>query len=241
MSSDFKRYERQMMLPGWGIETQKKLKDSRVLVAGAGGLGCPAALNLAIAGVGRIRICDSDTVEMTNLNRQLLYTEHSIGCSKADSAEATLRSVNPEVTIEPVPCEITESKVDDIVGDAQVILDCLDKFSARYTLNLCAIRKGIPMIHGAIWGLEGRITFLDPPTTPCLQCIFPKEPSQEKLPVVGGVSCTIGSLQALEAIKYVTNLGTLLKGRMLIVDCSSMHFQELEVIRDPECPACGHL
>jgi adenylyltransferase/sulfurtransferase len=241
MSSDFERYQRQLILPGWGIETQKKLQGAKVFIAGAGGLGCPAALNLALAGVGHIRICDSDKVEISNLNRQFLHTEQSIGSNKAHSAEATLSSINSEVTIEPVLHKITDNNVDDIVGDAQVILDCLDNFSARHALNLCAIRKGIPMIHGAIWGLEGRLTFLHPPATPCLECIFPKALSQEEFPVVGGVSCTVGSLQALEAVKYLTNMGTLLSGRMLIIDCSSMQFQELEVIKDPQCPACGQL
>ena len=241
MKSDFSRYQRQLILPGWGIETQKKLQCAKVFIAGAGGLGCPAALNLALAGVGHIRICDSDKVEISNLNRQFLHTEQSVGRNKARSAQATLSAINSEIIIEPVLHEITDNNVDDIVGDAQVILDCLDNFSARHALNLCAIRKGIPMIHGAIWGLEGRITSLHPPATPCLECIFPKVPSQEEFPVVGGVSCTVGSLQALEAIKYLTNMGTLLSGRMLIIDCSSMQFQELEVVKDPQCPACGHL
>jgi adenylyltransferase/sulfurtransferase len=230
-----------MILPGWGIETQKKLQRAKVFIAGAGGLGCPAALNLVLAGVGHIRICDSDKVEISNLNRQFLHTEQSIGKNKAHSAEATLSAINSEITVEPVLHKITDDNVDDIVGDAQVILDCLDNFSARHALNLCAIRKGIPMIHGAIWGLEGRITSLHPPATPCLECIFPKVPSQEEFPVVGGVSCTVGSLQALEAVKYLTNTGKLLSGRMLIIDCSSMQFQELEVVKDPQCPACGHL
>ena len=241
MTSDFERYQRQLILPGWGIETQKKLKRAKVLIAGAGGLGCPAALNLALAGVGHIRICDSDTVEISNLNRQFLHTEQRIGTNKAHSAQETLLSINSEVSVEPIFHKITDDNVDDIVGDSQLILDCLDNFSARHTLNLCAIRKGIPMIHGAIWGLEGRVTFLHPPATPCLECIFPKAPLQEQFPVVGGVSCTIGSLQALEAIKYLANVGTLLSGRMLILDCSSMQFQELEVIKDPQCRACGHL
>ena len=191
--------------------------------------------------MGQIRICDSDTVEISNLNRQFLHTEQRIGTNKALSAQETLLSINSEVSVEPIFHKITDDNVDDIVGDSQLILDCLDNFSARHTLNLCAIRKGIPMIHGAIWGLEGRVTLLHPPATPCLECIFPKAPSQEQFPVVGSVSCIIGSLQALEAIKYLTDVGTLLSGRMLILDCSSMQFQELEVIKDPQCRACGHL
>ncbi len=241
MSPNFSRYQRQMMLSGWGIETQERLKRAKVLIVGAGGLGCPAALNLALAGVGQIRICDSDIVEMSNLNRQFLHTEQSVGTNKVNSAQEALSSINPEVTVKPILDKITDNNVDSIVGDAEVILDCLDNFSGRRALNLCAIRKGIPMVHGAIWGLEGRVTFLHPPATPCLTCIFPKAPFQDQFPVLGAVSCTIGSLQALEAIKYLTNVGTLLSGRMLILDGSTMKCQELEVLKDPQCPACGGL
>jgi adenylyltransferase/sulfurtransferase len=241
MSPDFKRYQRQMMLSGWGVETQEKLQSSKVFVAGVGGLGCSVALNLTLAGVGEIRICDSDNVEVSNLNRQFLHLEQSIGTNKAKSAQETLSSINSAIGVEPIFDEITDDNVDDNVGDSQLILDCLDNFSGRHILNLCAIRKGIPMVHGAIWGLEGRVTFLHPPATPCLMCIFPKAPIQERLPVVGAVACGIGSLQSLEAIKYLTNVGTLLSGRMLIIDASSMQCQELEVSRDPDCPACGDL
>ncbi|MHC4636582.1 MAG: HesA/MoeB/ThiF family protein [Planctomycetota bacterium] len=233
------RYHRQMILPDWGVETQKKLKRAKVFVAGAGGLGCPASLNLTLAGVGKIRICDSDVVEMSNLNRQFLHMEERIGTNKVDSAQATLTAINSEIIVETVFDRITDENVDDIVGDSQLILDCVDNFPTRLTLNKCSIRKGIPMVHGAIWGLEGRVTFLSPPATPCLECIFPKSPSREEIPVLGAVPCTIGSLQALETIKYLTGKGELLSGRMLIVDCSTMEFQELEVSKDPECSVCG--
>ena len=238
---DLRRYKRQMSLSGWGIETQKKLKDTKVLVAGVGGLGCPAALNLALAGVGHIRICDDDSVEISNLNSQFLHTEHSIGTKKTLAARATLSSINSDIAVEPISYKITDENVDDIVGDSQVILDCLDNFSARYTLNQCAIRKGIPMVHGAVWGMEGRVTFLYPPEGPCLTCIFPMAPAQQEVPVLGAVPCTIGSLQAIEAIKYLVGSGRTLIGRMLILDCSTMQFQELEVPRNPQCPVCGGL
>lgn len=241
MSSDLKRYQRQIILSEWGPETQKKLKASRVFVAGAGGLGCPAALNLALAGVGHIRICDFDTVEISNLNRQFLHTEKSIGTSKARSAREALLSINSEITVEAILEKITDRNVDDVVGEAQVIVDCLDNFSARYALNACAVRKGVPLIHGAIWGLEGRVVFLNPPKTPCLACIFPKAPASEQLPVIGAVSCVTGSLQALETIKYLSGVGRLSAGRMLIIDGSTMVFQELEVFRNPECAVCGRL
>jgi adenylyltransferase/sulfurtransferase len=238
---DLRRYRRQVILPGWGAEAQETLKRSTVLVAGAGGLGCPVSLNLTVAGVGRIRICDSDTVEMTNLNRQFLHTEQRIDSQKPLSAQATLSAINSEIVLEPVTQEITDSTVEDIVGDAQVIIDCLDNFDGRKALNLCAVKKGIPMVHGAIWGMEGRVTFLHPPVTPCLACLFPKAPVRQEIPVLGAVACTTGSLQAIETIKYLVNSGTTLKGRMLIMDYSTMRFQELEVGKNSNCPVCASL
>ncbi len=239
MPKMLERYQRQIILPAWGVETQEKLERATVFVAGVGGLGCAAALNLALAGVGRIRICDSDVVELSNLNRQFLHTEKSIGTNKVDSAQATLSSINSEITIEPISECITDQNVDDIVADSQVILDCADNFSTRYILNRCSVEKHVPMVHGAIWGFEGRVTFLNPPATPCLRCIFPKGPSQEQVPVLGAVPCTTGSLQALEAIKYLANTGRLLSSRMLILDYSTMEFQEVELKKDPQCAVCG--
>jgi adenylyltransferase/sulfurtransferase len=230
-----------MLLPGWGPDTQEKLKRSKVCIVGAGGLGCPAALNLTLAGVGHIKICDGDTVETTNLNRQFLHLERSIGKNKAESAKETLSYINSEITVEPVVQRITEENVDDIVGDAEIILDCLDNFDDRHTLNMCAIRKNIPMVHGAVWGVEGRLTFLHVPSTPCLTCIFPKAGVKGEFPILGAVSCTIGSLQAVETLKYLTGQGTVLSGRMLIMDGLTMKCQELEVAKDPNCPACSHL
>lgn len=229
------------MLSGWGVETQERLKGARVIVVGAGGLGCPVSLNLALAGIGEIRICDFDVVDITNLNRQFLHIEQNIGGRKAESARQALISINSEVNIEPVFDKITDENVDDIVGNADIILDCLDNFPTRHTLNKSAIRKGIPMVHAAIWGLEGRITFLNPPETPCLACIFPKAPPPETFPVLGAIASAVGSLQALDAIKYLTNVGKPLAGRMLILDGSTMKCQELEVQKDPQCPVCSHL
>jgi molybdopterin/thiamine biosynthesis adenylyltransferase len=235
------RYERQMLLPGWTVETQETLRRSKVFVAGAGGLGCPVALNLALVGVGRIRVCDFDAIEMNNLNRHFLHAEMGIGTNKAHSARAALSTVNSEIAVEAISRKITETNVDDIVGDAEVIVDCLDNFPARYALNLCAIRKGIPMVHGAIWGMEGHVTFLHPPATPCLSCIFPKASHQEQIPAVGAACGAIGGVQSIETIKYLADMGNLLTGRMLVLDLSRMKFQELEISRDPSCPVCGQL
>jgi adenylyltransferase/sulfurtransferase len=159
--------------------------------------------------------------------------------NKVESAKEALASVNPEITIDPVLENITGDNAEEIVGDSEIILDCLDNFTARYALNECGIRKGIPMVHGAIWGLEGRLTFLNPPTTPCLKCIFPKAPSQGRFPALGAVTCAIGSMQALEAIKYLADAGNLLSGRLLILDAHTMQCQVLEVVKNAQCPTCG--
>jgi molybdopterin/thiamine biosynthesis adenylyltransferase len=234
------RYQRQLIIPNWGIETQQRLRDSKAFVAGAGGLGCPAAMNLALAGVGRIRICDSDTVELSNLNRQFLHSAGCLGMNKVDSACSSLSSINPDVCIEPCRETITEDNADDLVAEADIIIDCLDNFAARRALNNTAVKKGIPMVHGAVWGMEGRLTFLYPPHGPCLDCIFPKSPDRREIPVIGAIACAIGSLQALEAIKYLAGLGELLIGRLLVLDGTSMEFQSLEVVRDPSCKVCGN-
>lgn len=235
------RYQRQIILDGWGKDTQKKLKHSKVFIAGVGGLGCPVALNLTIAGVGHITICDSDTVDITNLNRQFLHQEADIGVDKTSSAQAALSALNSEVVFDAVTQKITTDNVDELVDGADIIVDCLDNFAGRFVLNQYVVRKGIPMVHGAVWGMEGRVSFFDPPATPCLACLFPESPAQENVPVLGGVTSATGSLQAIEAIHYLAGTGPTLKGRMLITDYSAMRFQELEVSRNPDCPVCGHL
>jgi len=232
------RYVRQLIIEGWGDDTQEKIRRSNVFIVGAGGLGCPTALNLTLAGVGNITLCDCDIVDISNLNRQFLHTEDDIGKAKAVSAQETLSAINSEVRITAVSTKITAETVEDLVGDAALILDCVDNFDTRFVLNQCAIKKGIPLIHGAVWGMEGRLTVFHPPETPCLSCIFPTPPAVHQIPVLGGVACTTGSLQALEAIKILTGSGETLKNRMLIADYSTMSFQELEIARNPSCPVC---
>jgi molybdopterin-synthase adenylyltransferase len=233
------RYARQILLPGWTVATQQKLTGAKVFVAGAGGLGCPVAVNLAVAGVGTIRLCDADVVAPSNFNRQFLHKEQSIHTNKAISAHNTLSAVNSEITVEPISERITEDNVDDLIGDCQIIVDCLDNFPARIALNRCSIRHGIPMVHGTIWGMEGRLTFFHPPETPCFECMFCKAPPQGDVPVLGAATSAIGSLQALETIKHLTGMGRLLKGRMVVLDGSAMEFQELTLEKDPQCTACG--
>jgi adenylyltransferase/sulfurtransferase len=239
---DKERYKRQLLIDGWGTATQEKLQNSKVFIAGAGGLGCPAALNLTTAGVGKITICDADVVDVSNLNRQFLHPEKNIGVEKTSSATQTLSSLNSAVHFTALTTKITKDNVDELVADADIILDCLDNFEARYALNTCAIRKDIPLVHAAVWGMEGRVTFLNPPSTPCLSCIFPvSSTKQETIPVLGVITCGTGSMQAMEAIKYLGGMSPSLQSKMLIMDFSSMHFQCLEITKKPDCPVCSHL
>jgi adenylyltransferase/sulfurtransferase len=236
------RYKRQILIDGWGQETQDKLRSKTVFIAGAGGLGCPVALNLTTAGIGNLRICDTDVVDISNLNRQFLHPEKNIGVEKTTSATQYLSSLNSAVKFTPLTELITEDNVADLVADADIILDCLDNFEARYALNKCAIQKGIPLIHGAVWGMEGRVTVFNPPEGPCLSCIFPVSSSkQETIPVLGAVTCATGSMQAMEAIACLRGLRSSLQGKMLVMDYSAMHFQTLEISRNVECDVCSHL
>ena len=235
-----RRYARQMIISGWGEATQRKLKASRVFIAGAGGLGSPVSFNLAVAGIGHIRICDFDTPELSNLNRQFLHDDSRIGMNKAESAKLSLARLNPNIQIEAVPEKIDETNVDRLVGDADLIMDCMDNYPTRFVLNACAVRKRIPMVHGSIWGFEGRVTFIQPPETACLACIFKSAPPREVFPVLGATPGIAGTIQAMEAIKYLAGVGSLLKGRLLCCDFLEMKFFEVKVRKDAACPICSH-
>jgi molybdopterin-synthase adenylyltransferase len=234
-----KRYARQMMIEGWGEETQKKLKKSTVFIAGAGGLGSPVAIYLAVAGVGNIRICDFDSPEWSNLNRQILHDPTRIGTNKAVSAGMTLERMNSEISVTAFPEKIVAENVDALVGDADIILDCMDNFPTRFLLNECAMRKKIPLVYGSIWGIDGRLSFIHAPETPCLRCIFPEAPPKEVFPVIGATPAVIGSLQALEALKYLSGTGPTIKGQLLVWEGATTDFKKYRVRKDPECPSCG--
>jgi len=238
-SRELDRYRRQMMFEGWGEETQRRVKRSHVFIAGAGGLGSPASLYLAAAGLGRLTLCDFDSPEMSNLNRQLLHDPSRLGVNKAVSGLITLRTLNPDVDVVALTQRLTEANVDDLVGDAQLILDCMDNFPTRYELDGAARRKGIPLVHAAVWGMDGRLTVVQPPATPCLRCLVPEPPPREVFPIVGATAGVMGSLQALEALKLLTGLGTPLRNEMLLWEGGSCRFRRVRLRRDPMCPACA--
>jgi molybdopterin/thiamine biosynthesis adenylyltransferase len=235
-----KRYNRQMMIEGWGEETQKKVKRSTVFIAGAGGLGSPVSIYLAVAGVGNIRICDFDSPDWSNLNRQILHDHTRIGTNKAVSAKMTLERLNPDIKVTAFTDKIVAENVDALVGNADIILDCMDNFPTRFLLNDCAIRKKIPLVYGSIWGIDGRLSFIHSPETACLRCIFPEAPPKEVFPVIGATPAVIGSLQALETLKYLSGTGANIKNQLLVWEGASTDFKKFKIRKDPGCPTCGN-
>jgi adenylyltransferase/sulfurtransferase len=230
-----------MRMSGWGESGQEKLKASHVFVAGAGGLGSPVSIYLAVAGVGQITLCDFDSPDWSNLNRQILHNPSRIGINKAVSGKKTLDEMNSEIRINAYSEKIDENSVDRLVGSANVIVDCMDNFPTRFVLNDCAIRKGIPLVHGAIWGMEGRLTVISPPQTPCLRCLVQEAPPKEIFPVLGAVPGVIGSLEVIEVVKLILGIGESLKNRILIWDGFLQDFYYVKAVKDPKCPACSGL
>ncbi len=239
------RYSRHLLIPEVGVEGQKKLLDSRVLLIGAGGLGSPAGLYLAAAGVGTIGIVDFDIVDASNLQRQVLHTTDRVGEKKTESARQTINALNPDVSVVAHEEMLTDENVDRLIAGYDVILDGTDTFETRYTLNDAAVAAGIPVVHASVFRFEGQLTTFVPYEGPCYRCLYPTPPPPELAPgcsvagVLGVVPGIMGLLQANEVLKLLLGIGDTLSGRLLLFDALDGTFSELKLRRDPECPVCS--
>ncbi|MEY2567848.1 MAG: sulfur-carrier protein adenylyltransferase/sulfurtransferase [Actinomycetota bacterium] len=239
------RYQRHLLLPEVDVAGQQKLLDSKVLMLGAGGLGSPAALYLAAAGVGTIGVIDMDVVDESNLQRQILHNMERIGDRKVDSAKKTLTAINPDVNVVTYDVRLGADNVLDIIDGYDVIVDGTDNFPTRYLVNDASLLKRIPVVHGSIFRFEGQASVFKPYEGPCYRCFLPEPPPAEMAPscaeagVLGVLPGIIGSIQAMEAIKLLLGLGDPLVGRLLAYDALEESFRTFKVHRDPECPACG--
>ena len=239
------RYHRHLLLPEVGDAGQQKLLDSKVLLLGAGGLGSPAALYLAAAGVGTLGIIDMDVVDASNLQRQILHNLDRVGERKVDSAKKTLTALNPDVNVVTYDVRLGADNVLDVIDGYDVIVDGTDNFPTRYLVNDAALLKRIPVVHGSIFRFEGQATVFAPYEGPCYRCLIPEPPPPELAPscaeagVLGVLPGIIGSIQAIEAIKVLLGLGEPLIGRLLAYDSLEQSFRTFKVNRDPNCPSCG--
>jgi molybdopterin/thiamine biosynthesis adenylyltransferase/rhodanese-related sulfurtransferase len=239
------RYQRHLLLPEVGENGQMRLLDSKVLLLGAGGLGSPAGLYLAAAGVGTIGIIDMDVVDTSNLQRQILHNVERVGMRKVDSAKMTLTAMNPDVKVLTYDTRLGADNILDIIDGYDVIVDGTDNFPTRYLVNDASLIKRIPVVHGSIFRFEGQATVFSPYVGPCYRCMIPEPPPPELAPscaeagVLGVLPGIVGSIQAVETIKLLLELGDPLVGRLLTYDSMDESFRSFKVRRDPECPACG--
>ena len=239
------RYSRHLILPEIGIEGQKKLKAASVLLIGAGGLGSPTALYLAAAGVGHIGLVDFDVVDLTNLQRQVLYGTDDVGTPKLEAASARLRGVNPHVRLTTHDARLTSENALEIFSGYDLVVDGTDNFATRYLVNDACVLSGIPNVYGSIFRFDGQASVFAAPDGPCYRCLYPEPPPPGLVPscaeggVLGVLPGLVGVIQATEAIKLITGTGEPLIGRLLLVDALTMSFRSVKLRRDPSCPACG--
>lgn len=239
------RYSRQILLTQIDVDGQLRLKQSRALIVGLGGLGSPVALYLAAAGVGTLHLADFDTVDLTNLQRQIIHDGSAVGKAKVDSALARLRSINPDIRLVPHRQALDEDSLTEAVGVVDLVLDCSDNFGTREAVNAACVRLGKPLVSGAAIRLEGQLSVFDPrrADSPCYHCLYGHGSEAEltcsEAGVVGPLVGLVGSLQALEALKLLAGFGEPLVGRLLLIDALGTRFRELRVKRDPACAVCG--
>ncbi|MFZ2307471.1 MAG: HesA/MoeB/ThiF family protein [Rhodoferax sp.] len=244
--SQLLRYSRHILLNEVGVEGQERILQARVLVIGVGGLGSPAALYLATAGVGHLTLVDHDTVDLTNLQRQIAHTEARVGQPKVESARQALLAINPELQITTLAERADAQRLDTLAADADVVLDCSDNFATRQALNAACVRHGIPLVSGAAIRFDGQLAVYDPrqDNSPCYACVFPPDTAFEETrcatmgvfaPLVG----IIGSMQAAEALKLISGAGAPAVGRLLMLDGRDMTWSDIRLPRNPQCPICG--
>jgi molybdopterin-synthase adenylyltransferase len=240
------RYSRHILLDQLGIEAQEIFLRSRALIIGAGGLGSPVALYLASAGIGKLTICDGDAVDLTNLQRQIVHREDSIGVNKSQSAKQTLAKINPEIEVVAVAERLVGAELEARVAAADVVLDCSDNFATRHAVNRACVRYYKPLVSGAAVRFDGQVSVFDlrEPDSPCYHCLFPENANQEDTrcavmgvfaPLVG----IIGAVQAAEALKILARVGESLNGRLLLLDALTMEWHSVRLQRDAECAVCG--
>ena len=232
------RYKRQLEVSGWDKSTQEKLKSAAIFVAGAGGLGSPVLYYLAAAGVGHIKICDRDKVDLSNLNRQILYNTADTDNWKAETAAEKISQLNDGIKITYFNSEAGWSLLDEI-KECCIIVDCLDNFESRHILNRISLQTGIPMMHAGVSEYYGQMTFLQPGETPCLACFIPESIKKETKGIVGAMAGIVGSMQAIEVIKFLTDTGDILKNRLLHIDGKLMNITTLTIKRNPDCKVCS--
>ncbi len=244
--SQLLRYSRHILLNEVGVEGQERILQARLLVIGVGGLGSPAALYLATAGVGHLTLVDHDTVDLTNLQRQIAHTEARVGQPKVESARQALLAINPELQITTLAERADAQRLDTLAADADVVLDCSDNFATRQALNAACVRHGIPLVSGAAIRFDGQLAVYDPrqDNSPCYACVFPPDTAFEETrcatmgvfaPLVG----IIGSMQAAEALKLISGAGAPAVGRLLMLDGRDMTWSDIRLPRNPQCPICG--
>jgi len=240
LKEELLRYQRQIIIPGIGEEGQKKIKGAHVFVAGLGGLGSLSAYYLVAAGVGTVTIADKDVVDIGNLNRQIIHWTNDIGMQKTDSAFTKLMALNPHCNIRSIQAEISRENVVELAGDCSLIVDATDNLETRRALNHVSLMKRIPFIYGGINGFNGMVSTFVPPQTPCFDCVFSGVTDQKgPIGVLGAVPGIIASIQAMEAIKVILGMDSLLKGRLLCFSGLDMSFKEIAIEKNLDCKTCS--
>jgi len=240
------RYSRHLLLDEIGVDAQQRLLDTTALVVGAGGLGCPAALYLASAGIGRIVLADADTVDLTNLQRQILHRESTVGWPKVESARRTLAEINSTIEIVPLAQRLAGDALEDAVARSTVVLDCCDNFETRHAVNRACVKSRVPLVSGAAIRFDGQLAVFDPrrPESPCYHCLFPEGQETEEvrcatMGVFAPLTGIVGTMQAAEALKIAGGFAAPMVGQLLLIDARTMQLQSIQLGKDPHCPVCG--